>query len=125
MNEGAYMKTGTRHDHRELLERVKGDLPRDLLIGKLSELFAIFADPTRVKLLCALWESEMCVCALTELLGVSQSAVSHALRTLREKNLVKSRREGKLVYYALADEHVRTIITMGLEHLTEKEEASD
>lgn len=119
------MKTGTRHDHRELLERVKGDLPRDLLIGKLSELFAIFADPTRVKLLCALWESEMCVCALTELLGVSQSAVSHALRTLREKNLVKSRREGKLVYYALADEHVRTIITMGLEHLTEKEEASD
>ena len=119
------MEAGTKHDHRELLERVKGELPRDLLLGELAELFAIFADPTRVKLLYALWESEMCVCALTELLGVSQSAVSHALRTLRESNLVKSRREGKLVYYALADEHVRTIIAMGFEHLTENGEDSD
>ena len=108
-----------RHDHRGLLSHVRGEMPREELFGELAELYSIFADPTRVRLLYALWESEMCVCALTELLGVSQSAVSHQLRTLRESNLVKARREGKLVYYALADDHVRTIIAMGIEHLSE------
>ena len=107
------------HDHQALLNKVKEDLPEDMQLRKLAELFSIFADPTRVKLLYALWESEMCVCALSELLGISQSAVSHQLRTLRDSNLVKTRREGKMIYYALADDHVRLIIEMGFEHLTE------
>ncbi len=114
------MNAAPVHDHEALLSEVKRELPRDELLKELAGLFSIFADSTRVKLLYALWKSEMCVCALTELLGVSQSAVSHQLRTLRESNLVKTRREGKLVYYALADEHVRMIIEMGFEHLTER-----
>ena len=113
------MNGRTQHDHSGLLSRVRGEMPREEIFHELAELYSIFADPTRVKLLYALWESEMCVCALTELSGLSQSAVSHQLRTLRESNLVKARREGRLVYYALADEHVRMIIEMGFEHLTE------
>ena len=98
------------HDHSGLLAQVREKLPREELFRELAGLYSIFADPTRVMLLYALWESEMCVCALTELSGLSQSAVSHQLRTLRE---------GKQVYYALADAHVRMIIEMGFEHLTE------
>lgn len=113
------MEGGTRHDHRKLVTRLREEMPREELLLGLADLYSIFADPTRVKLLYALWESEMCVCALTELLGLSQSAVSHQLRTLRESNLVRARRDGKLVYYALADEHVRMIIEMGFEHLNE------
>ena len=113
------MEVITQHDHQKLVTRLREEMPREELLTELAELYSIFADPTRVKLLYALWESEMCVCALTELLGLSQSAVSHQLRTLRESNLVKARREGKLVYYALADDHVRMIIEMGFEHLTE------
>ena len=107
------------HDHSGLLAQVREKLPREELFRELAGLYSIFADPTRVKLLYALWESEMCVCALTELSGLSQSAVSHQLRTLRESNLVKARREGKQVYYALAYAHVRMIIEMVFEHLTE------
>ena len=119
------MRAAAKHDHSPLVARVREEMPREELFAELSGFFSIFADPTRVKLLYALWESEMCVCALTEVLGVSQSAVSHQLRTLRESNLVKARREGKLVYYALADGHVRTIIEMGVEHLTEDRTETD
>lgn len=107
------------HDHGEILRRVRQELPADELLSDLSDLFKLFGDTTRMKILFALLESEMCVCAIAELLGMTQSAISHQLRTLREADLVESRREGKTVYYHLADDHVRTIIAQGFDHLME------
>ena len=109
------------HDHAELLLRVKTDLPTDELLSDLSDLFKIFADSTRVKILYALFESEMCVCAIAELLGMTQSAISHQLRILKDADLVGKRRQGKTIFYSLADEHVRTIVAQGFEHLMEKD----
>ncbi len=108
------------HDHRALLERVALLSPGDERICDLADLFKIFGDTTRMRILYALWESEMCVCALAEYLGMTQSAVSHQLKVLRENNLVGTRREGKTVFYYLADDHVRTIIAQGWDHLTEE-----
>lgn len=105
--------------HEDLVERVKKQLPEDEVLYELAELFRVFADSTRVKILYALFESEMCVCDLSRLTGMSQSAVSHQLRTLKDNKLVKFRREGKTVYYSLSDEHVRTLIGNGMEHVLE------
>ncbi len=107
------------HDHAELLLRVKTDLPTDELLSDLSDLFKIFGDTTRCKILYALFESELCVCAIAELLGMTQSAISHQLRILKDADLVGKRREGKTIYYYLSDDHVRTIIAQGFEHLIE------
>ena len=107
------------HDHSELLLRVKTELPTDELLSDLSDLFKIFGDTTRCKILFALFESEMCVCAIAELLGMTQSAISHQLGLLKRSKLVKSRREGKSVFYSLADEHVRMSIGQGMEHVEE------
>ena len=85
----------------------------------LAELFKIFGDSTRIKILYALFESEMCVCDIAQLLNMTQSAISHQLRSLKQSKLVKYRREGKTVFYSLADAHVRTIINQGLEHVEE------
>ena len=85
----------------------------------LTELFRIFGDSTRVRILYALFEAEMCVCDIAELLGMTQSAISHQLRALKNVRLVRARREGKTVFYSLADTHVRTIIDQGLEHVLE------
>ncbi len=109
-----------RHDHRALIEKVALNSPGDEMICDLADLFKIFGDTTRMRILYALWESEMCVCALAEYLGMTQSAVSHQLKVLRQNNLVDTRREGKTVFYHLADDHVRTIVTQGWEHLTEE-----
>lgn len=109
-----------KHDHSGVLMNVRRELPPDEELCDLSDLFKIFGDTTRVKILYSLFESEMCVCAIAELLGMDQSAISHQLKILRDKNLVSGRRAGKTVYYHLADDHVRTIILMGYEHLTEK-----
>ena len=108
------------HDHAQLLDRIRAELPDDNTLYDLADLFKIFGDTTRVKILYALFESELCVCALAELLDVSQSAVSHQLRVLKDAELVTRRREGKTIYYSLADEHVRAIIEMGFEHITEE-----
>ena len=113
--------TGTRHDHRALIERVLKLSPGDEMICDLADLFKIFGDTTRMRILYALWESEMCVCALAEYLGMTQSAISHQLKVLRQNRLVGSRREGKTIFYFLADDHVRTIVAQGWEHLTEKD----
>ena len=86
----------------------------------LAQLDRVTGYEPRIKILFALSESEMCVCAIAELLGMNQSAISHQLRTLKDANLVASRREGKTIYYHLSDDHVRTIIGQGFEHLTEK-----
>lgn len=111
-----------KHDHTDVLNNVKRELPEDEVLCDLSDLFKIFGDTTRVKILYSLFESELCVCAIAELLGMNQSAISHQLRILKDVNLVANRRAGKTVYYYLADDHVRTIIAMGFEHLTEKRE---
>ncbi len=113
--------TGTRHDHRALIDRVLKLSPGDEMICDLADLFKIFGDTTRMRILYALWESEMCVCALAEYLGMTQSAISHQLKVLRQNRLVGSRREGKTIFYFLADDHVRTIVAQGWEHLTEKD----
>ncbi len=112
------------HDHHAILELVEKDSPGDEMLSDLADLFKIFGDSTRMRMLYALWESEMCVCALAEYLDMTQSAISHQLKVLKQNHLVGSRREGKTIYYFLADEHVRLIIGQGYEHLTEERGAS-
>ena len=94
-------------------------MPNDVLIKALADFFKMFADPTRGKILWALDQSELCVCDLGEVLGMSKSAVSHQLGTLRKAHLVKFRREGKNVFYSLKDEHVKSILEVGMEHIQE------
>ncbi len=109
----------TPHKHEEIIERVSNIMPDDDMLYDLAELFHIFGDSTRIKILYALFESEMCVCAIAELLSMNQSAISHQLRILKQSKLVGCRREGKTVFYYLADDHVRTIIGQGMEHIEE------
>ncbi|HAF60363.1 MAG TPA: transcriptional regulator, partial [Clostridiales bacterium UBA9856] len=89
------------------------------ILYDLAELFKVFGDSTRIKILWALDEDEMCVCDIAYLLNMTQSAISHQLRVLKQAHLVKSRREGKVVYYSLADDHVKLILDQGLIHTTE------
>lgn len=107
------------HAHEEIVERVRNQIPGEDTLYDLSELFRIFGDSTRIRILYVLFESEMCVCDIAQLLEMTQSAISHQLRALKNVRLVKSRREGKTVFYSLADEHVKTIINQGLEHVRE------
>ena len=109
------------HDHEAILRKVRQELPTDELLCDLADLFKIFGDTTRIKILYALLESEMCVCAIADLLGMIQSAISHQLRILKDADLVGKRREGKTIYYHLSDEHVRTIVAQGFEHLIEEQ----
>ena len=106
--------------HPEAIHRVQEKLPQDEVLYDLAELFKIFGDSTRVKILYALLEAEeLCVCDIAKLLEVSQSAVSHQLRVLKTSKLVKFRKEGKTVFYSLADEHVIRILSQGMEHIME------
>lgn len=105
--------------HLETVAEVKGGLAEPEDYTKLAELLKLFGDPTRARLLHALELHELCVCDLAALLGVTKSAVSHQLKALRLANLVKFRREGQVVYYSLADDHVRAILEMGFEHIRE------
>ena len=107
------------HIHEEIVEKVDADMPDEEILYDLAELFKIFGDSTRITILYVLFESEMCVCDIAQLLGMTQSAISHQLRALKQSKLVKYRREGKQVYYALADGHVRTILDQGIEHISE------
>ena len=107
------------HDHSELLKKIKKDMPEDELLQDLGDLFKVFGDTTRIKIMYALYEGEMCVCAISELLNMTQSAISHQLKTLKDAELVASRRDGKTIYYRLADDHVKSIIAQGYEHITE------
>lgn len=108
------------HNHKTLLQQVREKMPEKEQLVALAELFKSFGDKTRMHILYALFESELCVCAIAELLGMEQSAVSHQLRKLKEAKLVDCRREGKTIYYFLADNHVKTIVSMGFAHLTEE-----
>ena len=111
-----------KHDHDEILKKVRDELPTDELLCDLSDLFKVFGDTTRIKILYSLFESPMCVCAIAELLGMTQSAISHQLKILKDANLVGNRREGKTIYYFLSDDHVRTVIAQGFDHIIEKGE---
>lgn len=107
------------HVHQETVDSVVKELPDDGLLYDLAVFFKSFGDSTRIKILFALEKEEMCVCDLSILLGTTVSAVSHQLKNLRHLKLVKSRREGKNIFYSLADDHVGMIIKVGLEHLKE------
>ena len=105
--------------HEGTVAQVLRELPDDETLYDLAELFKVFGDSTRIKILYALFEAELCVCDIAQLLNLSQSAVSHQLRVLKASSLVKPRRDGKTVFYSLADEHVRKIIAQGMDHVTE------
>jgi len=106
--------------HEDIIEEVKQKLPDDEVLYDLADFFKVFGDSTRIRILCALIFSEMCVCDLSVLLSMNQSAISHQLRLLKQMNLVKYRRDGKVVYYSLKDEHVKTIFEQGFVHLNEE-----
>ena len=105
--------------HEELLSVVRENMPQEETLYDLAELFKVFGDSTRIRILFVLFEAEVCVCDLAEALGMTQSAVSHQLKILKQSKLVKARREGKSIFYSLSDGHVRTIIDQGLEHVNE------
>ncbi len=105
--------------HKDLLEVVNKDMPREEELYDLAELFKVFGDSTRIRILFVLFESEVCVCDLAQVLNMTQSAISHQLKILKQSKLIKNRREGKQVFYSLADAHVRTIIAQGREHIEE------
>lgn len=105
--------------HEDVVKRVKDKQPDDEYLYELADLFKVFGDTTRIKILYALFESELCVGDIAQILGMSQSAVSHQLRVLKDSKLIKFRREGKIIFYSLDDDHVRTIMAMGMEHVEE------
>ena len=109
----------TTEVHQELLKIVEETMPDEVELYNLAELFKVFGDSTRIRILFVLFEAEVCVCDLAQALNMTQSAISHQLRILKQNKLVKSRREGKSVFYSLADGHVRTIIAQGREHIEE------
>ena len=107
------------HVHEDIVNQVNESMPDEEILYDLAELFKIFGDSTHIKILYVLFESEMCVCDIAQLLGMTQSAISHQLRALKQSKLVKYRREGKTVFYSLADGHVRTILDQGMEHVAD------
>lgn len=106
--------------HEEIVSKVRKNMPEEENLLDLADLFKVFADSTRVKILCALFQEEMCVCDIAVLLGMTKSSISHQLRVLRQTRLVKYRKSGKVVYYSLADDHVKTIFDQGYAHITEE-----
>ncbi len=108
-----------REEHEELLALVAATMPEETKLYELAELFKVFGDSTRMRILFVLFEAEVCVCDLSRALNMTVSAISHQLKILKQNKLVKSRREGKSVFYSLADAHVRTIISQGMEHVEE------
>lgn len=105
--------------HKDTVEKVKKQMHSDELLFDLAELFKIFGDSTRMKIICALKMSELCVCDIASITNSTQSAISHQLRILKQAKLIRSRKDGKVVYYSLADDHVEKIFEIGCEHLEE------
>lgn len=105
--------------HEGLLKIVNETMPEETELYDLAELFKVFGDSTRIRILFVLFEAEVCVCDLAQVLNMTQSAISHQLKILKQNKLVKSRREGKSIFYSLADDHVRTMIAQGREHIEE------
>ena len=105
--------------HADTVNRITSTMPDEDQLIDLAELFKVFGDSTRIRILYALFDNEICVCDLAETLSMTQSAISHQLKILKQANLVRSRREGRSIFYTLSDDHVRTIIGCGLEHIEE------
>ena len=105
--------------HEELLKIVNETMPKETKLYELAELFKVFGDSTRIRILFVLFEAEVCVCDLASALHMTQSANSHQLKILKQNQLIKSRRDGKSIFYSLADQHVRSIIAQGMEHIEE------
>lgn len=105
--------------HKEIVDMVKSKLPKEENLYDLAELFKVFGDSTRIKILSALFESEMCVCDIAYLLNMTPSAISHQLRILKQARLIKNRRDGKIVFYSLDDGHIKQIFDQGLNHINE------
>ncbi len=106
--------------HEEVINTVRELIPTDEIIFELSDFFKILGDSTRIRILSALSHAEMCVCDISVLLNMSQSAVSHQLRLLKHARLVKFRKDGKIVYYSLDDNHIRDVLSVGFDHLGER-----
>lgn len=104
--------------HQEVIDKIK--LPEEEVLYDLGDFFKILGDSTRIEILSALFQSEMCVCDIAALLGMTQSAISHQLRVLKQGRLVKHRKDGKVVYYSLDDDHIKHIVDQGLTHISEK-----
>ncbi|MBD5146438.1 MAG: helix-turn-helix transcriptional regulator [Ruminococcus sp.] len=109
----------TEQSNPDIVKAVAEKLPDEELLYDVAELFKVFGDSTRVRIICALFESEMCVCDIAGVLNMTQSAISHQLRVLKQARLVKYRREGKTVFYSLADKHIQTIFDQAFEHIME------
>ena len=105
--------------HEDVVKAVTDHMPDEDQLYDLAEVFKVFGDSTRIKILYVLFEAELCVCDIAQLLNMTQSAISHQLRILKQNRLVKNRRDGKSVFYSLADSHVKTIISQGMEHIQE------
>lgn len=108
------------HVHEEIVNKVKNEVPKEEQLYDLADFFKVFADSTRVKILYVLMCEEMCVCDLAQILGMTQSAISHQLRMLKQMDLVRNRRDGKTIFYSLADDHIRLILNQGMEHINEE-----
>lgn len=106
--------------HEDVVNKVREHMPQEETLYDLADIFKVLGDSTRVKILSALFQAEMCVCDIAALLGMTQSAISHQLRVLKQARLVKYRKDGKVVYYSLEDEHVKSIFDQGLVHISEK-----
>ena len=105
--------------HENIVHQIEDGMPSESILQNLADFYKVFGDVTRVKILCVLFQSELCVCDLAEVVGMTQSAISHQLRILKQMKLVKNRREGKIVYYSLADAHIQSILNQGMEHIVE------
>lgn len=105
--------------HTEVMDDIQHQMPEENILKDLADFYKVFGDVTRIRILYVLLHHEVCVCHLAELLGMTQSAISHQLRVLKQMKLVKNRRDGKIVYYSLADDHIQTIINQGMEHIAE------
>ena len=106
--------------HEDVVNKEMAQMPPEETLYDLAELYKVFGDTTRIRILYALFESELCVNDMAQLLGLSQTAVSHQLRVLKNNKLVTFRKEGKIVFYSLSDDHVRSIIETGMEHIEEQ-----
>jgi ArsR family transcriptional regulator, lead/cadmium/zinc/bismuth-responsive transcriptional repressor len=118
--EDTFIKCDCNVIHQDVIDSVKADLPSPQSIQDLAQLFKVFGDPTRVKILSALFKAEMCVCDMASLLNMTQSSISHQLSVLKQARLVKYRKDGKVVYYSLEDTHVQQIFDQGLIHINER-----
>ena len=119
INDENIVECECKHDHEDIVQKIKGDMPGEEMLLDLAELFKVFGDQTRIKIIFILFKEEMCVCDIANALGMTQSAISHQLRVLKQARLVKFRKVGKTVFYSLDDEHISQIFACGLHHIEE------